>query len=742
MSHLTDIVSETAYDPVCFETLEPEDVIRIWNSAKVPHDGSRGRGRSRTNRGIISLLFVGRPTDSCCFQTGDDDNDHRGNDTKDLWDAEDSSAFDGKPFDFSQVAENSEKFRSELDNMKRGKHAMMEDPYKVEEIDMDSLINNKVEVAPKAPEPVKVEPVPEPRTTKIEFSSLLSSTTTEPFLAFNAPFSTASTAPTSSSLLSKIGVTLEPEAPKRPVEWFYRDPSNSTQGPFSQATMRQWNKDGYFPEDLPIQLGGWSKFHQFKEVFPDMKNAFNIVPSEPLPILPGLGSLSLGAPAPVVPAAKPVAAAPVVAAPEPVPTPVVATKSAVAAEAPKAAQSSKATPAESASQQNKIVADVDRSNIAKKFLGLSQAEAPAPKVEVPQDEPRQQKKSEGRKNQRAEKEQHQAASKAAESAPASQHSQPTDAKPKGWNKDGEQKPKAPSSTNLLEIQNEQRVAGSQSPKPVEVATSSSSAAPSTASIQLKSFLGINASKALGMNNGPKGWSNVAAPEAAVASTSSKSLQEIMSEEMSQKKTVEEVVAPVVRSQPNSWASKAAKSSGLNPTVHTTVPTVLARGAIPPAPSVTVPSRTSSASAEALTPPAAPARSTSAQAASRGPAKSDFGGKGMSREMAEWCSAQLRRLNASEDAMGVLDYCLSIKSSVDIRETLSTYFGSSPQVSFLASQFVLDIVYAFNTAVSSVPGHQLRLGIHPLQRRRQATDVGYRGIKRCRCEARLRSVEQQ
>lgn len=567
--------------------------------------------------------------------------------------------------------------------MKRGKHAMMEDPHKVEEIDMDSLINNKVEVAPKAPEPVVVEPVPEPKTTKIEFSSLLSSTTTEPFLAFNAPFSTTSTAPTSSSLLSKIGVTLEPEVPKRPVEWFYRDPSNNTQGPFSQATMRQWNKDGYFPEDLPIQLGGWSKFHQFKEVFPDMKNAFNIVPSEPLPILPGLGSLSLGAPAPVIPAAKPVAAAPVVAAPEPVPTPVVATKSAVVAEAPKAAQSSKAAPAESASQQNKIVADVDRSNIAKKFLGLSQADAPAPKVEVPQDEPRQQKKSEGRKNQRAEKEQHQSASKAAESAPASQHSQPTDAKPKGWNKDGEQKPKAPSSTNLLEIQNEQRVAGSQSPKPVEVATSSSSAAPSTASIQLKSFLGINASKALGLNNGPKGWSNVAAPEAAVASTSSKSLQEIMSEEMSQKKTVEEVVAPVVRSQPNSWASKAAKSSGLNPTVHTTVPTVLARGAIPPAPSVTVPSRTSSASAEALTPPAAPARSTSAQAASRGPAKSDFGGKGMSREMAEWCSAQLRRLNASEDAMGVLDYCMSIKSSVDIRETLSTYFGSSPQVRFLA-----------------------------------------------------------
>lgn len=592
--------------------------------------------------------------------------------------------------------------------MKRGKHALVEDPNKVEEIDMDSLIDNKVEVAPKAPEPVKVEPVPEPKTTKIEFSSLLSSSTAEPFLAFNAPFTTSSTAPTSSSLLSKIGVPLEPEVPKRPVEWFYRDPSNNTQGPFSQATMRQWNKDGYFPEDLPIQLGGWSKFHHFKDVFPDMKNAFNTVPSEPLPILPGLGSLSLGAPASVVPAAKP---APVVAAPEPVPTPVVASKPAVVSEAPKPTQSSKSAPAESTAQQNKIVADVDRSNIAKKVLGLAQAEAPAPKVEVPQDEPRQQKKSEGRKNQRAEKEQHQASTKAAEAAAASQQQQ-TEAKPKGWNKDGEQKPKTPSSTNLLEIQNEQRVAAAQSPKPVEVAaSSSSSAAPSTASIQLKSFLGINASKALGMNNGPKGWSTAAAPEAAAASTSSKSLQEIMSEEMSQKKAVEEV-APVVRAQPNSWASKAAKSSGLNPTVHTAVPTVLARGAIPPAPSVTVPSRTSSASTDALTPPAAPVRSASAQAASRGPAKSDFGGKGMSREMAEWCSAQLRRLNASEDAMGVLDYCMSIKSSVDIRETLSTYFGSSPQVSTsMTTAFAMS--HEFNCVFCPASGHKLRHGIHSL-----------------------------
>jgi len=209
---------------------------------------------------------------------------------------------------------------------------------------------------------------------------------------------------------------------------------------------------------------------------------------------------------------------------------------------------------------------------------------------------------------------------------------------------------------------------------------------------LKSFLGINASKALGLNtnsNGPKGWST---PSSASDSNVSgaKSLQQIMSEELTQKKTAEEV-SPNVRNQPHSWASKASKLSGTNPVVHT-VPTVLSRPAIPPAPVVTIPTQASSS-----TPPplnshqssGSAVRSTSSNQlpANRAGSKSDFGGKAMSPDMSEWCSVQLRKLNISEDSSGVLDFCMSLKSAVEIRETLSTYLGSSAQITNFATEFI-------------------------------------------------------
>lgn len=55
MSDMLEVCSVTALDPVCFEKLDPEDVIRIWNSAGGGHHANgkggeavgRGRGRGR-----------------------------------------------------------------------------------------------------------------------------------------------------------------------------------------------------------------------------------------------------------------------------------------------------------------------------------------------------------------------------------------------------------------------------------------------------------------------------------------------------------------------------------------------------------------------------------------------------------------------------------------------------------------------------------------------------------------------
>jgi hypothetical protein len=68
------------------------------------------------------------------------------------------------------------------------------------------------------------------------------------------------------------------------VEWYYTDPQQQVQGPFSQENMRLWNEAGYFGNDLPIKLNGWSKFHLFQDVFPEPKLAFYGVPKEPTPL--------------------------------------------------------------------------------------------------------------------------------------------------------------------------------------------------------------------------------------------------------------------------------------------------------------------------------------------------------------------------------------------------------------------------------------------------------------------------
>jgi hypothetical protein len=49
MSDMLEVVSLTALDPVCFEKLDPDDVVRIWNTSSSYNnkDGTAGRGRGR-----------------------------------------------------------------------------------------------------------------------------------------------------------------------------------------------------------------------------------------------------------------------------------------------------------------------------------------------------------------------------------------------------------------------------------------------------------------------------------------------------------------------------------------------------------------------------------------------------------------------------------------------------------------------------------------------------------------------
>lgn len=101
----------------------------------------------------------------------------------------------------------------------------------------------------------------------------------EPFVF---PLSTPSSNSINSSSIFPTSSAIESFPLK--VEWFYTDPQQQVQGPFSQENMRLWNEAGYFGNDLPIKLNGWSKFHLFQDVFPEPKLAFYGVPKEPAPL--------------------------------------------------------------------------------------------------------------------------------------------------------------------------------------------------------------------------------------------------------------------------------------------------------------------------------------------------------------------------------------------------------------------------------------------------------------------------
>jgi len=65
---------------------------------------------------------------------------------------------------------------------------------------------------------------------------------------------------------------------------------------------------------------------------------------------------------------------------------------------------------------------------------------------------------------------------------------------------------------------------------------------------------------------------------------------------------------------------------------------------------------------------------------------NFGASGLSRDMAEWCSVQLKRINGSED-LTLIDFCMTLQSAGEIREYLAAYLGSNPQVSQFATEFI-------------------------------------------------------
>ena len=53
-------------------------------------------------------------------------------------------------------------------------------------------------------------------------------------------------------------------------QWFYRDPQNTVQGPFSSADMERWFAAGYFTTSLPVKRFGEAQFSTIQQLFKEL----------------------------------------------------------------------------------------------------------------------------------------------------------------------------------------------------------------------------------------------------------------------------------------------------------------------------------------------------------------------------------------------------------------------------------------------------------------------------------------
>lgn len=70
---------------------------------------------------------------------------------------------------------------------------------------------------------------------------------------------------------SSSNVPIIPQQRAQPViiddkQWFYRDPQNTVQGPFSSADMERWFAAGYFTILLPVKRLGETQFSTIQQL--------------------------------------------------------------------------------------------------------------------------------------------------------------------------------------------------------------------------------------------------------------------------------------------------------------------------------------------------------------------------------------------------------------------------------------------------------------------------------------------
>lgn len=181
------------------------------------------------------------------------------------------------------------------------------------------------------------------------------------------------------------------------------------------------------------------------------------------------------------------------------------------------------------------------------------------------------------------------------------------------------------------------------------------------------------------------WGSVVAGQA----KRTKSMAEIQQEEARQAAIMEAERRSSGRSSSGGWANVAASRGGSSgwqggavkhtaPAVVTGSNTMTSAQMINtrPAPAKTLHRQSSAPSAMQ------PARRSSQPQ----PKPADDFGASMSSALESWCKDQMRKLNGSDD-LTLASFCMTLNDPAEIRQYLTAYLGSTPQVNNFATEFI-------------------------------------------------------
>eukprot|EP00602_Paraphysomonas_sp_CaronLab_P005055 CAMPEP_0185032304 /NCGR_PEP_ID=MMETSP1103-20130426/20267_1 /TAXON_ID=36769 /ORGANISM="Paraphysomonas bandaiensis, Strain Caron Lab Isolate" /LENGTH=968 /DNA_ID=CAMNT_0027568149 /DNA_START=56 /DNA_END=2962 /DNA_ORIENTATION=+ len=518
-------------------------------------------------------------------------------------------------------------------------------------------------------------------------TNVATSSITEKVVQVNVADSTAVSA-------SQVPPTKPSPVPPTPLteEWYYRDPQENVQGPFDTKSMRRWLESGYFKEHLPIRLSRWTegKFYHLGTVFPILSSAFTgpvMEPGKPMPVkvqseqhIPHKEARQQEKPLEL--STKPASGG------------TVSSSSSRGGTQQQSQQPLTVTEMRSApSQQQQPIASVAAASTAGNSSSPNKTKPKKDVAPVPQ-------KSKVKES-----------SSSSSAAGVWGVSEPT------------------TTPTLIEIQRQEEAATRR-----REAAGETSAGMSARSFQLKNLLGVGG--AGGGKSGGVAWGSSPSahsgsslrdiqqeqekdmrvkrgPPAASESGSSQwkvpsapshgsaSLMDIMEGEKQLSGGSERPVGA------GSWASKAGgtRSGGVpakwiaaqsmkssdSAIESTTMP--VSHGNAP----ASVPSTTQSSIKVATKPTPVPKKQATTGAKNSNGQQQIGGSSGptskkhSSSDLVDWSVMQLKRLNgenkSSTEDIALIEFCLTLKSAVEIREYLADYLGSTPQVSQFATEFI-------------------------------------------------------